>query len=34
MQGAGHSIPLYKPEETWVILDEWLASTSNSLSDS
>ncbi|PWA77049.1 peptidase S10, serine carboxypeptidase, Alpha/Beta hydrolase fold protein [Artemisia annua] len=34
VKGAGHSIPLYKPEETWVILDQWLASTSNSLSDS
>ncbi|KAI7730628.1 hypothetical protein M8C21_005514 [Ambrosia artemisiifolia] len=32
-KGAGHSIPLYKPEESWVILDEWLASSSY-LSDS
>ncbi|XP_076932160.1 serine carboxypeptidase-like 13 [Bidens hawaiensis] len=28
VKGAGHSIALYKPKETWVILDEWLASHS------
>ncbi|KAI7730625.1 hypothetical protein M8C21_005511 [Ambrosia artemisiifolia] len=33
VKGAGHSIPLYKPEEVWDILDSWLASHS-SLSDS
>nr|QRI59129.1 chicoric acid synthase [Echinacea purpurea] len=33
VKGAGHSIALYKPRETWVILDEWLASNSY-LSDS
>ncbi|KAI7730626.1 hypothetical protein M8C21_005512 [Ambrosia artemisiifolia] len=33
VKGAGHSIPIYKPEEVWVILDSWLASHS-SLSDS
>ncbi|KAK1437497.1 hypothetical protein QVD17_03288 [Tagetes erecta] len=32
-EGAGHSIPMYKPEENWVILDEWLDSYSY-LSDS
>ncbi|KAI3805602.1 hypothetical protein L1987_28128 [Smallanthus sonchifolius] len=26
VKGAGHSIPLYKPKEAWVLLDEWLAS--------
>ncbi|KAL8255113.1 hypothetical protein R6Q59_033334 [Mikania micrantha] len=29
VKGAGHSIPLYKPEEAWVILDGWLASHSD-----
>ncbi|XP_071690083.1 serine carboxypeptidase-like 13 [Rutidosis leptorrhynchoides] len=33
VKGAGHSIPLYKPKETWVILDGWLSSRT-SLSDS
>ncbi|KAI7730627.1 hypothetical protein M8C21_005513 [Ambrosia artemisiifolia] len=28
VKGAGHSIPLYKPEEAWIILDGWLASYS------
>ncbi|KAI3754315.1 hypothetical protein L1987_54097 [Smallanthus sonchifolius] len=33
VKGAGHSIPLYKPEEAWVFFDSWLASHSY-LSDS
>ncbi|KAF5812751.1 putative peptidase S10, serine carboxypeptidase, alpha/Beta hydrolase [Helianthus annuus] len=30
VKGAGHSIPLYKPEEAWIILDGWLSSHSYS----
>ncbi|XP_071690082.1 serine carboxypeptidase-like 18 [Rutidosis leptorrhynchoides] len=33
VKGSGHSIPLNKPEEAWVILDGWLSSHT-SLSDS
>ncbi|KAI3805608.1 hypothetical protein L1987_28139 [Smallanthus sonchifolius] len=28
VKGAGHSIPLFKPKEAWVIFDSWLASHS------
>ncbi|XP_071739574.1 serine carboxypeptidase-like 13 [Rutidosis leptorrhynchoides] len=30
IKGAGHSVAMYKPEETMVIVDSWLASHTNS----